>query len=104
MTRKLAFLVLALAPSVQAQEKAGAKSAPAPLPAPKMSAEGKEVRRGLARRRHGLDVHLDEQEVAADRGSQEGIKPFSRQMPRPAVPDEHETVLTAQECSKPQDQ
>jgi len=43
MTRKLTFLVLALAASVNAQDKAGAKPAtpPAGPPAPKMTAEGK---------------------------------------------------------------
>ncbi len=41
MTRKLTFLVLALAASVHAQEKGGAKPASAPPPAPKMTAEGK---------------------------------------------------------------
>jgi hypothetical protein len=41
MTRKLTFIVLALAASLNAQDKAGAKPAAAPPPPPKMTAEGK---------------------------------------------------------------
>jgi hypothetical protein len=46
MTRKLTFLVLALAASVHAQEMAGAKPPSAPPPAPKMTAEGKKFVEG----------------------------------------------------------
>jgi hypothetical protein len=46
MTRKLGFLVFALAASVSAQDKGAAKPASAPPPPPKMTAEGKKFVEG----------------------------------------------------------